>query len=281
LVSRQKKKQQHGRKKREITPAATVDSSASEKPTCPEPKEAIQEEGKSVKYPSIMRKPESQIAVWGLVIAVIVGAIYFLQLLAMQGQLIETRKQTRWDERPWLRLRFAGEENQGFHPVVSFSRFQPVSIPSEFMNVGKSPALKIQAAVIVEIVPMGQDPALPEDKQDISRPGQAAPRGTVFIGTKTGGEFLSGVIYSNQPAGFNATRVQYKNGSVIPWTLGDDEFKDLQGQKAFIAIWGKVWYSDVFGIEHWAKFCSVTGIDPQLKNRRCAEYNDADSNDGT
>ena len=151
------------------------------------------------------------------------------------------------------------------------------------MNVGATPALDTEAVFVVEVIPIDKEPEFPSD---IPRPKAGDPEGDTFIGTKVGTTWASGVIYPSQPAKFNAERFQSKDSRVIRWDVDEEEYNNLAGLKAYVVIWGKVWYKDIFGTEHWVNFYNPTAfgeleIMDHDRYPKCALYNNADTNEGS
>jgi hypothetical protein len=169
------------------------------------------------------------------VLAVLGGVaifIYLGQLCEMRKQskaatesVTEIQRQTRLSERPWLKLKFAGEEKTAeVHPTVKIAEGQPILVPMEFFNFGKTSALKIRAAIFLQIVDSGQEPDLPTNKQGIDLPGQPLPPNTHFIKSLVGQEFEAGVIYPNEHSDFPVSRVKKGTGTmVIPDVMLKDE----------------------------------------------------------
>lgn len=222
----------------------------------------------------------ARVAVYGNIIAVFVALFSFFQVLIMKSQLTESRGQTRVAERPWVRFRYQGEENGDGPRMVSPSPFQPIVFPTEFMNVGATPALDTKAVIALEVIPIDKEPEL---RSDLSRPVEGAP---YFIKTNPVTKFVSGVIYPNQPAKFKSERFQYVDSSVIPLDADLEEAMNLRDHNSYVVIWGKVWYKDVFGTEHWTQFCNATAwgeleVKDDFRYPKCAHFNNADTNDGS
>lgn len=197
-------------------------------------------------------------------------------------QLREARIQTHVTQRAWVRFRYQGEE-KGLSPPINLNVYQPIMLPTELMNVGATPALDTEAVLVVEVLPVDKEPEFPSD---LPRPKAGATLGRTLIGTKVGTTWASGVIYPNQAAYFNTQRFRQEDGSVIGWDLDVDEYKSLKDLKAYVVLWGKVWYKDIFGVGHWVTFCSPTAFGElevldHDRYPKCANYNQADTNDGT
>jgi hypothetical protein len=173
------------------------------------------------------------------------------------------QRQTRMDERPWIRavLPFAplpkdiraGEITQ-FHVLVR--------------GLGKTPAKDIHGKLTAEIVREGEPVTL-----------TYAP----YI------EMQSGIMFPTQDQTVNVTvynAVADKTRDVVaesrPFT--NVEVDLLRSGKAEVFIYGEFTFSDVFGTDHWYKFCASQSDRQErtLKDwdakQSCGQYNDTDNN---
>jgi len=127
-----------------------------------------------------------------------------------------------------------------------------------FSNVGKSPALALEAGVTVEVVDADKWPSLsvktykmPKLRLNMLFPGESSPLPSNIT-----------TMNSNE----DATR-----------SLNADEVKRLTAGKAYIAAFGIVPYRDQFGL-HWTRFCSWKSFQTGPGNfnaERCILWNDA------
>jgi hypothetical protein len=69
---------------------------------------------------------------------------------------------------------------------------------------------------------------------------------------------------------------------IKPTPVPPDDYISFSMGKLYYSIYGKITYTDIFGVVHWATFCNNFG-QPEaiLAGRKCVdEYNDVDNNDG-
>jgi uncharacterized protein YhhL (DUF1145 family) len=199
------------------------------------------------------------------------------QAKASQDSVAEVERQTRLDQRPWIKFQSGGPSpDRSFASAIG----QPLRVPIRFINIGKTAALRVKGMIIVEIVPMGKDPPIPNDIAAITAEGQASPPRSYFIKKIPGTQYESSIVYPGDPADTIAIRSKFiANGRIDnpPFTL--EEAKSFQGGKLYLAIWGEIWYFDIFGIEHWTKFCSLanSGGNP-IEGEKCAKFGGVDNN---
>jgi cell division protein FtsL len=69
----------------------------------------------------------------------------------MKEDVEELQIQTRLDERPWLKFKFAGP--------IDVAIGQPLHVPIELFDFGKTAALNMRAAIVLEILDKGVNPS--------------------------------------------------------------------------------------------------------------------------
>jgi hypothetical protein len=168
----------HKRKNKKNTgaaPAAIHEIPTSTEVEETEPKSTFTEPDKqrkkrAVALPKIIRKPDPfDVALWGLIVTVIIAAIYFLQLrsmqqqgrsmqeqvIEMQRQTAEVRRQTEISERPWLSI----EPKPIWLSYVTYPTGKQAVLVIRFSvkNVGKSVAKGIQ----IDAKMFPADPSMP------------------------------------------------------------------------------------------------------------------------
>src|ERR1019366_3549900 len=86
------------------------------------------------------------------------------QATAAENGVKETERQTRLDERPWVKAALVGEKPlpSDQPPSLTLNLGQDLQIPMEFTNLGKTAALDISAVVIIEVLPRSEGPHLPK-----------------------------------------------------------------------------------------------------------------------
>jgi hypothetical protein len=216
------------------------------------------------------------------VVAVFTVGIFFTGLIYaffayLQWQTM--KRSLHVDQRAWIKFDFSKEEVSGTNVEskrqLMITPGQPLVIPSRFTNIGKTTALDVRAAIVIEVLPNGNDPHLPDKDMTISlhlhpSPGGPSGRGApAEIATFT---LQTSVIYPNDVSDFGASRKHFSTTREVeddPVTPG--EVLNLNRGSSYIAMWGQVWYSDVFGVDHWTKFCKVIGRG-DTQNEKCSKY---------
>lgn len=184
------------------------------------------------------------------------GLAEFLSTLAVVvattvgiGQYFLVRSQLdvmQTDERAWVVFDFSGKPD--VHPTAGV----PLTGQIHFSNSGKTPARSVLFTFRIEYVKPGAIPSLTYD-------------------TKSSKLGFMGALFPNEPQTVNIS---------TPESLTDVDFKNLAAGKSFVAEYGEMKYQDVFGIEHWNKFCTWLPFGPPgpYLSRTCVEYNDVDNN---
>ncbi len=210
--------------------------------------------------PNIIHKPHSNVATWTLVVTVIIAVIYYGQLRSMQDSVNLTRKNMQIDQRAWLVPTAPG----------SFLLNGP-NIPADIKltNIGKTVATNVVGHIVGMVMPKGAAPAF-----DQFRAGHA------YVNVYTG------AIYPNaQPPldiPFKILDYSYTEQKFTTPVIPTPELnRRLNEEKqAFIILFGRIEYCDVFGVEHWTTFCNGNGdaLAP-TGVRECINYNRADTNE--
>jgi hypothetical protein len=194
------------------------------------------------------------------------------------GQWRDSSNNFITDQRAWLHPESEGFPNPGstIGNGMSFnvSSGERIQIPYRISNTGKTPALRVNGGFVVEIVPSGKEPQVPGKDEDIALPYEIAPkhkfdRPVVVNGMKTP------IILPNEPHHISLYR-KYISGDD---RLTTEELNDLANRRSYLLIWGKVYYSDIFGKRHWMRFCGSPpiGNEPVSTPEKCTEYSAIDN----
>jgi Ca2+/Na+ antiporter len=168
----------------------------------------------------------------------------------------EIQRQMRIDERPWLKIATFGEP--GIQMPGKILVGQPLKIPFEIKNLGKTAARQVQAGFLIQITPNGESPHIK--------------------GVKPSDIFETGVIYPTASLKKQAVRVKMNSsGSVTVDLIMPEELREIRTGAAHVTFSGKVWYSDIFGVSHWTQFCAQFFV--ASTDSECSEFNDVDQND--
>lgn len=190
------------------------------------------------------KPPDSALALWGVLLGAVVAFIYFMQWQAMNRAM-------EIDQRAWIAITNADLPaiNDSMTSLRAFVRI---------MDSGKTPAKRVQEQFILEQVRNGDEPTL-----DYSVSHMAAERKVIFPNSF---DDIPVALMTNAP-GLN----------LVPITPTD--IREFEHGDTFFVLFGRVDYSDIFGTEHWVKFCTWKGN--QLTGRtftakKCTDYNDTD-----
>lgn len=206
--------------------------------------------------------------------ATAVGAFIYAGIANQQADLmLKTIKQgdrtLEMDQRPWLEFRF-GDANSGDSGNVTTrtSPSDPMSVPAQFLNIGKTPAINVSGLAQLNLVPTGREPALPEKWLG----GNLPPGGVETLKTMA---FFQAPIFPGMHSQFEITR-DYSGEKPLPLTA--DEARALNAKTLYAVVFGRVFYTDIFGVTHWTQFCSAVGVGFSVSPKNCVEYGDVDKN---
>ncbi len=204
------------------------------------------------------------------------------QLATLQEQLAQQMMALEMDQRPWLKFELGGERpknadpNTGKERVLATSAGQPIKIEVRVTNVGKTTAERVFGTLQVQYVPKGKKPVLPEKIHRIvfiegGKPEKGAIPGTAWS---------EATLYPGEVSQNSFSRSRWgKNGIVEDDPITQAEKTELDNGTAYVLLLGEVWYSDVFGVRHWTKFCEMSNLqlDPSV-GKKCVAFGAVDAN---
>jgi hypothetical protein len=173
------------------------------------------------------------------------------QLGAMQDQVKAIQRQMRQDQRAWLDIQF---------DAISWAENQTIQVRMTLTNKGKTPAKRVSGRAYVEKILINQ-------KLEFGKYEQ---------------QFGSGFLAPNIPISNWGFQSAHKH---VPLPMSKTDVADLNEGRAIAVVHGDITYLDIFGIEHWTKFCTynaafrfITTTPVQNTAPPCTNYNDADNN---
>jgi len=180
------------------------------------------------------------------------------QASAAQDSVRAIQKEMRLNQRAWLTL---GDTVA----TVQAAPNAPLAASINMSNTGKTPALSAIANVFLEVVKSDNAPNL-----DLKTP---RPHTTSFIGS------IPPNVNPNFLGSRQRHRLDGKQGTEDdPLTV--TEFSDLSSGKAYVAVYGIVYYRDIFKTQHWIKFCTWKPLVQQgdFRAGKCSNLNSVDDN---
>lgn len=190
------------------------------------------------------------------------------QVSAAQGSVTAIQRQMMQDQRPWVALglnwpSLKSPNGEPLGTLVQVTENQPLSGPMRISNSGKTAAKNVYAKIFIEVVDSKESPHLESS-------GAQAWR------------FEAGTLFPNAPSDFLAYRQEpNKPGLEAMSVLTPTENQALRSGKAYLAVYGKATYEDVFKTPHWTKFCfwfPMTSTPGYYSAEKCTKYNTVDSN---
>jgi hypothetical protein len=205
------------------------------------------------------------------------------QLKLLQSQLTQQRNALEMDQRPWLKFELGGERpkdvdpNDGKTRLLTTTAGQPIKIEVRVTNIGKTTAERILGTLTVQYVPKGGKPILPRNKNRIVFVEGGKPEKGTIPSTAWG----EATLYPNEVSQNSFSRSRWrKNGIVEDDPITQAEKTALDNGNAYVLLLGQIWYSDVFGVRHWTKFCamSMPQLDP-LAAKKCVAFGAVDASE--
>ncbi len=208
------------------------------------------------------------------------------QANAAQASVKAIQRQMRLDQRPWLKFEIGGQVINDKNPndiikSVTFAEGQVPRVPVRLVNVGKTAARGVHGIIVLEIVPLGKDPNLPQRKKKYlflaGGPIPTRPKAPVRAATPIkGGDIFPG-MYSEVP--IDRVHIRSNGRAVEGFPLGHQEALSLLSDKAYLSFYGEFFYSDIFGVKHWTRFCSMYTVNgTPVDSEKCADFSDVDTN---
>lgn len=236
--------------------------------------QATDDKGKS----GMPLKEWAKAEIWNGSIAIFTALLFIvgaLQTCTLSNQLGYQKK----DERPWVTIMERPTEGSGDAAKITlaYAVGQPIKIPVQIRNIGKTPARQVVTRLYVEVVNWYSVPHL-------IRPGEWG-MAKKEADSMSLNRMTTGVVFSTESPimlEVNRETIDEKGkGHEDPLKVG--EFESLRGGKAYVAVYGYALYKDTFGIDHWTTFCDWHDFYPGKEYRYyaardCAEYNNVDDN---
>jgi len=175
--------------------------------------------------------------------------------------LRQMERTMRIDNRAWLKV-----GTQDVPLVIGEPIFKTISI----VNIGKTAALNLTGALVVNLLPINEEPELSYPKH--GHPNIQFQVRALMPDTPQTLHRVPGMPKRTAP-----------NNTVAPIIFTKDMEGGIGDGSLYVVVHGQITYDDVFGTHHWLKFCEVsTRAIPGIKTKRgadtCADYNDVDRN---
>jgi hypothetical protein len=175
------------------------------------------------------------------------------QVAAAQQSAAAIQRQMRIDQRPWI-YPLVGLPDQVIENTT-------LTATVHYTNSGKSPAKNVTVRFWFEAVPAHQEPAM----------RCAVP---YLMGT-------TGVLFPGFGDDYNVNweRCITNPADRRPIIVNHTDAENLNGGNSFIIVYGRIDYSDVFGVRHWTTSCHWKAFrGGGYTAKRCADYNNVDNN---
>lgn len=233
--------------------------------------QAYRQQERSIKIQSGLKR-----ATW----CAFVGACVYAAVAGWQG--CTARQQLRMDQRPWLKMSIPSFQR-------SYKAGDVLSIPVSISNYGKTPAERVIAGVVMQLVASGREPYIRPG--GICKPGCKPPlwKRLWFLmpwvhrpnDIPVNG-LINPIIYpqDSEPGEVKLLDTnRFDQSTPVSRKLTIDEVQALANDREYIAIYGTVWYFDVFGTEHSTTFCVSKYPDGSRPNSEtCGDYGGVDNN---
>lgn len=134
-----------------------------------------------------------------------------------------TQDAMRLDQRAWVTV-------EGFKPTT-FGTGQHFITTRVFKNTGRTPAVHVRVRAVL-------GPSKPKESVNWTIADKAQPKTTEVLGPQ---EELNSLLDGTKG---------------VPKGLSDAGFEDIKAGRTIVYDYGTIFYCDVFGREHWTKFCN-------------------------
>ncbi len=182
------------------------------------------------------------------------------------GQLGEMRKTTkatqnsvanaelnfRRDERAWIGFSFVPGP-------ISFTVGKSFFVPTLLINTGKTPANNVEGNIVVGVFERGK------------------PLDFAYTSGHANYRISAGTIFPN--GSFTESFQAIRHGEINAEAIVIDKplLGELLSSTKLVIVHGKVTYVDIFGVQHWTRYCRVVS-NPSLIPDDCMRYNETDGN---
>lgn len=183
--------------------------------------------------------------------AVVAGVAYAIITFFMWR---ESHNNFVLEERAWLDVSKAEITDSG----KDFHAGSPITAKVTLVNTGKTPAREVQAEYRIVLLRNTEEVPLSYD---------ASVRNTDFIGLMP-------------PNGSTEIAVQNYINRFEVEKFTEDEMKDIASGRAYLAVYGRIRYTDIFGEKHWFKNCVYQGWHSgSFQSGSCVAYNNTGDGD--
>jgi hypothetical protein len=156
----------------------------------------------------------------------------------------------RIEQRAWIKIE---------HVATHFEENRPLIADLTIKNIGKTPAKRVDANFVIKIVKR-------DDAPDLKLVG------SIFVA-------FSGLLNPDGVIPVPVTRLDKEN-LLDPLVLTKDEFVKFKSREAYIVVFGRLTYFDVYGTSHWIDFCAWphNNRPGTYSSKECMDYNNVDDN---
>lgn len=188
--------------------------------------------------------------VWIAGFTIVIAGVGCYQYHVMGAQLDVMRK----DQRPWI---------SGSNVKISSVPNGPIIASVSLTNVGKTPARRFEAKMVITMIKNGDSPALTYSDHPVQ-------------------DETAGIIFPSEPNEIKIPLIRVNpNGTFVPWVMTATEIEDFDKGNSFFEAYGEVTYLDQYKTPHWLHFCqfaTTTKVPTYVTARKCTDYNDGDNN---
>jgi hypothetical protein len=201
----------------------------------------------------------------------------------LQDQVAEQRTALRISERPWLKFEMEGERPPGIDPnnakahIIHALAGHPLKVQIKVTNVGRTTAENLLGTLITEIVSKDRQPIFQiKNSLHFSETVHCVPNSRKNL-PSTG--WREGVLYPQEVSENEFSRMRCsEQGTIVDDPVTQDEQTAIEGGRSYVLSVGEVWYSDVFGVRHWTRFCQMANAELNVKiAEQCARFGALDN----
>jgi len=216
----------------------------------------IQADGKAAEAREKIHQDRSTLWLkWGTIVSTVLSFFSVvtagLALYVLNKQLDSMNRQVesmQIEQRAWVKIELT---------AIQIEESKPLIAQLTVKNVGKTPAQQVNAALKVQVVKK-------ESRPDLKL------NGVLFT-------FFAGILNPEGTVPASVPMLKHTTDVLNPPILTKDEISELTSGAAYLVVYGKIEYGDVYGRSHWVQSCNWHSIKPgTYPSRECVQYNNVD-----
>jgi hypothetical protein len=169
--------------------------------------------------------------------------------VAAQNSVVNADMNFKRGERAWIVF------DTDYSDKMQLTRSDKISVPIQLENIGKTPAKNIHGFLVVDELKPAEVPIFDYISGRVSTPIRV------------------GILYPGAP---QTTKAQELTEQRKPVAATPEKHRQFKQGAIIFTVWGKLWYDDIFRIQHWVTFCHAISEVPAGHSKECTDQNSVD-----